>query len=70
MKVSTESCAHHWGLEPPNGPESRGVCRVCGEERMFPNWDRRTGRSVGSEWGWRHRGRVAEVEMDHFKVQG
>jgi hypothetical protein len=29
--------AHHWVIEPPNGPFSLGRCRSCNEERRFPN---------------------------------
>lgn len=37
--------AHHWVIEAPNGAESSGVCRICGEQRCFKNaaeqyWDR------------------------------
>ena len=31
-------CEHHWVLDPPEGPVSKGVCRSCGEERDFPNY--------------------------------
>jgi len=24
-------CAHHWVFEPPRGPFSTGVCKLCGE---------------------------------------
>ena len=30
-------CQHHWVIDPPEGPASKGVCRSCGEERDFPN---------------------------------
>lgn len=30
-------CQHHWVIDPPEGPVSKGVCRGCGEERDFPN---------------------------------
>ena len=41
-------CQHHWVLDSPAGPVSKGACRSCGEERDFPNhietpyntWDR------------------------------
>lgn len=39
-------CRHHWVLEAPAGPVSRGVCKRCGEVREFrnyldtPYWDR------------------------------
>lgn len=28
---------HHWLIESPNGPTSRGTCRVCGVIREFKN---------------------------------
>ena len=31
------NCAHHWMIEPPNGPLSDGVCQRCGEKREFMN---------------------------------
>lgn len=34
-------CRHHWIIETPNGPESEGTCRKCGQTRMFSNWDER-----------------------------
>lgn len=34
---ATETCRHHWIIETPNGPFSRGVCKLCGEERDFEN---------------------------------
>jgi len=30
-------CRHHFLIEPPNGPSSPGVCRLCGEQREFRN---------------------------------
>lgn len=30
-------CTHHWSIEPPNGPTSRGTCLKCGEVREFRN---------------------------------
>ena len=29
--------AHHWVIDAPNGRESRGTCKHCGETRVFPN---------------------------------
>jgi transposase-like protein len=29
---------HHWLVESPNGPKSKGRCTVCKEERYFNNW--------------------------------
>ena len=31
------TCQHHWLIEAPEGPTSLGICRMCGEERMFEN---------------------------------
>ena len=33
-------CQHHWIIDKPAGPTSRGLCRNCGEERDFLNhWE-------------------------------
>ncbi|MEX0783109.1 MAG: hypothetical protein WD557_10695 [Dehalococcoidia bacterium] len=29
---------HRWRIEEPDGPKSRGVCKVCGVEKEFKNW--------------------------------
>ncbi len=31
-------CEHHWVIERPAGPISKGACRNCGEERDFLNY--------------------------------
>ena len=31
-------CNHHWVIDPPAGPVSKGACRSCGEERDFLNY--------------------------------
>jgi hypothetical protein len=31
------NCCHHWIIEVAISPLSRGVCRVCGEEKLFRN---------------------------------
>jgi len=31
------TCRHHWLIEPPNGPTSTGVCKICGATREFDN---------------------------------
>ena len=39
-------CRHHWMIDRPNGPTSRGTCTLCGETSEFMNsipgsgWDR------------------------------
>lgn len=30
-------CAHHWVIDTPAGPVSRGQCKRCGEAREFLN---------------------------------
>ena len=30
-------CAHHWDIEPANGPVSVGICRNCGAVKDFTN---------------------------------
>ena len=50
-------CQHHWVLDSPAGPVSKGACRSCGEERDFPNyietpyntWDRAYQRELPPE---------------------
>ena len=31
-------CVHHWIIDAPEGPVSRGMCKKCGEERDFSNY--------------------------------
>lgn len=33
-----EVCVHHWMCEPNGQPESKAVCKLCGEVRTFANW--------------------------------
>lgn len=33
-----KGCAHHWVIEPPRGPVSKGICIKCGAEKEFNNW--------------------------------
>jgi hypothetical protein len=47
---SVPPCLHYWVIEPPNGPLSQGVCRVCQEIREFKN-------SVAWEFSSRKAGR-------------
>ena len=32
-----DDCKHHWIIEAAKGAKSPGVCRRCGETRMFQN---------------------------------
>ena len=31
------ACRHYWNIESADGPTSRSVCQVCGEEKEFLN---------------------------------
>jgi hypothetical protein len=31
-------CVHHWVIDTPAGSTSTGVCRICGEHRVFSNY--------------------------------
>ena len=48
---------HHWVISAPNGPTSTGTCKVCGQNRIFPNssedsiWDGAEGRSRWNDMG-------------------
>ena len=33
----TTTCRHYWVIEAASGPTSRGVCKICGEKRVFHN---------------------------------
>ena len=30
-------CHHYWKIEAANGPQSKGVCKICGAEQEFQN---------------------------------
>ena len=44
--METPTCRHQWLIDSPAGPSSKGVCRLCGEERDFQNY------IEGSSWGY------------------
>jgi hypothetical protein len=31
-------CVHYWVIDPPEGPISKGVCKICGDEKEFKNY--------------------------------
>lgn len=33
-----DRCCHYWVVESPNGPTSRGTCKLCGAVREFENY--------------------------------
>ncbi|MFC1870977.1 hypothetical protein ACFLYF_01040 [Chloroflexota bacterium] len=32
---NSEVCSHYWMIGTPNGPTTKGTCRLCGEEKEF-----------------------------------
>ena len=38
MEMNThEHCVHHWIIEPPCGPVSKGICIKCDSQKDFHN---------------------------------
>jgi len=37
-QIDGSGCRHHWVIESPQGPSSRGVCKLCGVEKEFQNF--------------------------------
>ena len=40
MPKTTEKptgCIHHWEIETAQGSHSRGICKICKEEKVFEN---------------------------------
>ena len=37
-----KKCVHHYVLEEPDGPESTGVCKKCGDEKVHINSNKDT----------------------------
>ena len=35
--LETPVCRHHWIIEAPSGPVSKGRCKLCGELKEFSN---------------------------------
>jgi hypothetical protein len=35
--AGTQTCHHHWLIEPAYGLTSNGVCKYCGEKKQFLN---------------------------------
>ena len=38
QRQSEEECVHHWIIDPPDSPVSKGVCKICGAEKEFANY--------------------------------
>lgn len=46
VSLCPDGTPHHWVIESPDGPVSRGVCRGCGETQEFLNsWSE-------TKWDW------------------
>lgn len=37
MSTCVSPCRHHFLIEPPTGPTSKGYCKRCGEQGVFLN---------------------------------
>ncbi len=35
--AEVKTCQHYWNIEAATGPISRGICKICGEEKEFLN---------------------------------
>jgi len=38
--VTKDMCHHYWLIDSPTGRISKGVCKSCGEEKVFKNYFR------------------------------
>lgn len=38
VKVQPVDHAHRWLIEEAHGPQSAGVCKICGAQKSFRNW--------------------------------
>lgn len=36
-EVAEQTCRHHWVIDTPHGPVSKGECRLCGAQAEFRN---------------------------------
>ena len=51
--LEVSSCRHQWLIDTPDGPSSKGVCRICGENKQFQNY------IEGSTWGY-------DISLEHL----
>ena len=63
--IALPTCTHHWIIETPNGPISKGVCKLCGEEREFSNQYRPNNTMVS---GWSHHKEQNEADDQNNKT--
>ena len=35
--TTKKACAHHWVIESPEKATSKGVCKLCGQVKIFEN---------------------------------
>lgn len=78
IKLLTDSavdCTHHWMIDPPDGPYSKGVCKYCKEKRIFPNacpigsyWDQRSQAYYNGRYG--HLDASIKKELSLLRVEG
>ncbi|MCH7606619.1 MAG: hypothetical protein IH962_05640 [Chloroflexi bacterium] len=56
-------CSHHWEIQPATGPESQGICQLCGEVRAFKNY------VEGATWGNSRRAAQSNTDSSQSVVQ-
>ena len=37
LPAEQRNCQHYWVIAPPNGPQSDGICKLCGLSKRFQN---------------------------------
>lgn len=68
-----DTCIHHWVIEPPEAPTSRGACKKCGAQRVFVNyvaysaWENELAddEQVPSPYGSFHGPTESELQRNH-----
>ena len=35
--LDSNKCPHYWLIDPPKGPTSKGICKLCGASKEFNN---------------------------------
>ena len=67
VKVKSTECIHHWVLDAPAGPVSKGRCKLCGRTGEFVNsmghritwWDSPRVRKDRESWKAKKRAKSA-----------
>jgi hypothetical protein len=54
IQIGQSSCKHYWEIDRATAQVSRGICKLCGSNRQFPNYlsDCIAGPDKESYQGW------------------